>query len=309
MSAKITFFSVGNGDMTLVRTESGRTILIDINIRTAADDHDDDTPNVARLLRDRLDCDDEGRLYVDVLLVSHPDKDHCTGFRKHFHLGPVDEATSDNILIRELWSSPMVFRRASRRNVLCDDARAFNAEARRRVRRYRKAGRNVEAGDRILILGEDEDGRTDDLDAILVRIDQEFSRVNGREDESMTARLLGPIPSEGSDEDEALSKNNSRHHPSVCFGGCRHTGQVPIPDRRRCGGCNLGATLATPSVACGLAVLRPPASAAPLLVAQSVVRQLERARRRRRGLSGHTRRTGSDSRRCYDRGQQQSHQG
>ena len=53
----------------------------------------------------------------------------------------------------------MVFRRASRRHVLGDDARAFNAEARRRVRVFRNTPWNV--GDRILILGEDEDGKTD----------------------------------------------------------------------------------------------------------------------------------------------------
>ena len=211
MSAKISFLPVGNGDMTLIRTESGLRILVDINIRTAADDPDDETSDVARLLRDRLERDGEGRFYVDVFLVSHPDKDHCTGLRKHFHLGPPDEwsATTDKILIRELWSSPMVFRRASRRNVLCDDARAFNAEARRRVRRYREVGEDVGDGDSILILGEDEDGRTDGLDAILVRIDEEFSRVNGSKDESMTARLLGPLPSEDGDDDETLSKNNS----------------------------------------------------------------------------------------------------
>ena len=211
MDAKVMFFPVGNGDMVLVTTESGCRILIDINIRTAADDPDDDTPDVAQLLRDRLERDSEGRWYVDVLLVSHPDKDHCTGLRKHFHMGPAGDwsAKADKILIRELWSSPMVFRRASRRNVLCEDARAFNAEARRRVRRYRDVGDGVGDGDRILILGQDEDRRTDDLGAILVRVDEEFSRVNGTEDDSMTARLLGPLPSDDGDDDETLSKNNS----------------------------------------------------------------------------------------------------
>ena len=137
MSAKIAFFPVGNGDMTLVTTGAGSRILTDANIRTAADDPDDDTPDASRLLRERLRRDAHGRLYVDSLLVTHPDKDHCTGLRKHFHLGaPATwSASADKIFIREMWSSPMVFRRASRRNNLCDDAKAFNTEARRRVRR------------------------------------------------------------------------------------------------------------------------------------------------------------------------------
>ena len=138
MTAHISSFPVGNGDMTLVQTEGDRTILIDMNIRAAADDPDDDTPDVASKLREKLSRDAAGRLYVDALLVSHPDEDHCRGLRKHFHLGPPDEwsPSADRILIREIWSSPMVFRRASRRHVLCEDARAFNAEARRRVRRF-----------------------------------------------------------------------------------------------------------------------------------------------------------------------------
>ena len=133
MTAQLSFFPVGDGDMTLVQTEGGNRILIDMNIRSAADDPDDDTPDVAEKLRDKLVRDAAGRLYVDVLLLSHPDEDHCRGLRRHFHLGPSDEwsKSADKIVIREIWSSPMVFRRASRRHVLCDDARAFNAEARR----------------------------------------------------------------------------------------------------------------------------------------------------------------------------------
>jgi hypothetical protein len=212
MVAKITLFPVGNGDMTLLELESGRTVLIDVNIRAAADDEDDDTPDVAKMLRDRLKRDSEGRLYVDAFLLSHPDKDHCTGFKKHFHLGPPGDwsKAADKIFIREVWSSPMVFRRTSRNHVLCDDACAFNSEARRRVRRFRDAGGSVFDGDRILILGEDENGKTDDLTAILVKVDEVFSRVNGQYDFSMLARLLAPQPKSDDDEEEELrSKNHS----------------------------------------------------------------------------------------------------
>lgn len=211
MTCTLSFFPVGNGDMTLVELESGRKILIDLNIRSAADDPDDETPDVAKMLRDRLKCDPQGRHYVDALLISHPDKDHCTGLCKHFHLGPPSEwsARADKIFVREIWSSPMVFRRASRNHGLCDDAKAFNREARRRVQRFRETREAVIAGDRILILGEDEDGKTDDLKSLLIRVDQEFSRVNGQNDGSMTARLLGPLPKEEDDDEEVLSKNNS----------------------------------------------------------------------------------------------------
>ena len=193
------------------RDRGGFKILIDLNIRAAADDPDDETPDVAKELRDRLTRDSQGRLYMDALLVSHPDEDHCRGLHKHFHLGPLDDWSkrADKVLIREFWSSPMVFRRASRQHVLCDDAKAFNSEARRRVRKHRELPWSVGDGDRILILGEDEDGKTDDLQDILVRVDEEFSRINGPHDDSMQARLLAPLPADDVDDEELLSKNNS----------------------------------------------------------------------------------------------------
>ena len=212
MAAKILFFPVGNGDMTLIVLESGLKILIDMNIRPAADDPDDDTPDVAAELRSLLTRDAKGRLYIDALLISHPDKDHCTGLQNHFHLGPPADwsKSADKIFIHELWSSPLVFRRASSQHILCPDAKAFNSEARRRVARFRAACWSVSDGDRILILGEDEDGKTDDLGAILVKAGATFSKINGQFDPSMTARLLAPQPRSGDeDEEELRSKNHS----------------------------------------------------------------------------------------------------
>ncbi|MCY4357003.1 MAG: metallohydrolase [Gammaproteobacteria bacterium] len=221
MTASISFFPVGNGDMTLIKTENGHRILIDMNIRAAADDPDEDTPDVAKKLRERLTRDSHGRLFLDALLVSHPDQDHCKGLKKHFHLGPQDSWSKlhDRILIREIWSSPLVFRRASRKHVLCDDAKAFNSEARRRVRKVRESPWEVTDGDRILILGEDEGGKTDDLRNILVRVDEEFSRVNGQNDRSMRARLLAPLPACDNDDENLLSKNNSSTILRFSFSG------------------------------------------------------------------------------------------
>lgn len=227
MQAKIYFFSVGNGDMTLIVLETGQRILIDVNIREAADDPADTTPDVARALRDLLIRDDEGRLYVDAYLLSHPDQDHCRGLEKHFHLGPADDWSkdSDKIFIRELWSSPMVFRRASKNHTLCADAKAFNSEARRRVRKFRQNWKRVTDGDRILILGEDEDGKTAGLDPIVVKVDQSIRRVNGKGVDSMSALLLAPLPkSEIEDDEDLLSKNNSSTILRIWLSGEGRTG-------------------------------------------------------------------------------------
>jgi hypothetical protein len=210
MTAKTTHFRVGNGDMTLLEFESGATLLVDCNIRGAADDPDDDTPDVATQLRDRLKRDASGRLYVDAFLLTHPDQDHCRGLQNHFHLGSPDDwnKNDDKILIREMWSSPIVFRRASHLHTLCDDAKAWNTEARRRVAKYR-LNRFASDGDRIKILGRDVDKKTDDLAGILVEVDTEFSSINGSLDFTFTARLIAPLLAGDDDEEDVLTKNNS----------------------------------------------------------------------------------------------------
>nr|MBF4322767.1 hypothetical protein [Vibrio anguillarum] len=120
MVAKITFFPVGNGDMTLIETESNKKILIDCRIRKG-----NDFPDVLTMLRDKLDRDSNKRLYIDLFVWSHPDEDHCQGIQDHFHLGTPENwnAEKDLIFINEIWSSPLVYRRASKTHKLCEDAK------------------------------------------------------------------------------------------------------------------------------------------------------------------------------------------
>lgn len=211
VTASLTFFPVSNGDMALIRLQNDQTILIDIKIRGAADDEDDNTPDVAKDLRSRLKRDAKGRLYVDAFLLSHPDADHISGLRNHFHLGPPDEwnAKEDKILIREMWSSPIVFRRANANHVLCDDAMAWAKEARRRVQCFRDSGSSTVEGDRILIMGEDADGKTDDIRGIVIKIDEIVSKCNRVDAGAFEARLLAPLPAADEAEEDELTKNGS----------------------------------------------------------------------------------------------------
>lgn len=225
MTANITFFPVDNGDMTLIQlADTDKTsIMIDVNIRKDADDLGKNTFDVAKDLRSRLKADKKGRPYVDVFLLSHPDKDHCTGLDKHFYLGDLEKYPDDNkkqnekrIVIREIWSSPIVFRRASKNHTLCEDAKAFNKEAKRRVKVNRESNFNVEDGNRILVLGEDEKGKnnkskTDDLGKILIKVDERFSKIKGKSTSYLEALLIAPRPVNDDDDDreDLLSKNNS----------------------------------------------------------------------------------------------------
>jgi len=118
MPAKTLHFRVDNGDMTLICLESGRVILRDINIRGSADDPNDPTPDVTKQLRKLVKRDEKGRLY-DAFLLTHPDEDHIRGLTNHFHLGPPSTwvKSTDKILIKKMWSSPIVFRRADKKHL------------------------------------------------------------------------------------------------------------------------------------------------------------------------------------------------
>ncbi len=216
MKPTITFFPVDNGDMTLIKLGDKTTILVDINLCNESEEDDDAVFDASAALRDKLETDDNGRPYLDAFMLSHPDQDHCRGLRQHFHLGPLSTYNDDppegealKIVMREIWSSPMIFRRASKSHTLCEDAKALNTEAKRRVNVFREKGTFAE-GDRIRIIGEDEAGKTDDLGAILVKIDEVFNTINGKSNDQIFMRVLGPIPvQEDTEEEERLSKNHS----------------------------------------------------------------------------------------------------
>ena len=75
--------------------------------------------------------------------------------------------------------------------------------------------------------------KTDDLEAILIRVDEEFSRINGETDQSMNARLLGPLPKGDDDDEDTLSKNKLEHDPSILLYWRPTPRQVPLLDRWR----------------------------------------------------------------------------
>lgn len=221
MPATITFHPVGCGDMTLIQLADREqtTVLIDINIRQDADAPESDTRDVAKDLRGRLQRDLKNRPFVDAFLMTHPDADHVRGLQRHFYLGPLAEYPDDKkpdaekrIVIRELWASPLVFRRASKNHVLGDDAKAFNKEAKRRIDANRAKGFiGIQEGDRVLVMGEDADGETKDLGPILIKTDGVFSKINGINKLGyFTGTLIAPLPKRDiEEEEENLGKNHS----------------------------------------------------------------------------------------------------
>lgn len=211
MNAVITFFPVDNGDMTLIQLESGRSILIDVNIR---DPSKEEVRDVLTDLQKRLRKDDDGRYYVDAMLLSHPDQDHCRGLKEYFHLGSLSDYVepekdeNGKIVICEMWSSPMVFRRTPKDETRCDDADAWCTEARRRAKLF-KESKLAERGDRIQIMGEDEDGKTDGLTAVMVKAGQTITKIDGQVDDTFSGFLIAPEGKGDAADEERRSKNHS----------------------------------------------------------------------------------------------------
>ena len=212
--SKLSFFPVGNGDMCLIEIAGVGTVLIDLNIRESSNGT---TCDLVKTLRDKCSKDKHGRPHINVLVQTHPDQDHCRGLTDYFYFGPPEDydkaplAKDDKkrIFVNELWSSPMVFRRKSKKAELCDDAKAFQTEAKRRVNLFRLNGKVGNPGDMVTIIGEDEDGKTDGLEEILKREGDVFSEINNVQNNTVSVRVLGPFSKQDDDGEVTLCKNDS----------------------------------------------------------------------------------------------------
>lgn len=221
MVGKVIFFPVGNADMSLVQLSDGYTILVDCYLLKEPTDN---RHTIANDLYNNLLKDDQGRPYVDAFLLTHPDEDHCKGAIEYLHLNSpdtYDDAPPDEgmkkIFVREIWSSPLIYRRRSEGHELCDDAVAVNSEAKRRVRVFRENGDDEAKanGNRILIIGSDykrNDGsdRLEGLKDIHVDVNEEFERKDDQDRTTLIATILAPLsPSEVNGDEDVLTKNNS----------------------------------------------------------------------------------------------------
>jgi len=214
-SSTISFLPVGekNGGMTLIKLNNDdikTSIIIDCSI---GDESIANHCDVNQELRGRLPKDSNDRPYVDAFILTHRHEDHLKGFSKHFHTGSLDEYDDDEnelkIVIRELWSSHNFWKPASKNYPLCENAKIFNKEMKRRVALFEKNKKIQPEGDRAIIIGKDPDGKTDDLAAINYDIGESFSKINNI---SLSTKLkgfiLGPIEKQKDEDDESFIDQN-----------------------------------------------------------------------------------------------------
>src|SRR5207247_8614171 len=122
-----------------VVVDGGTIVQLDLN--HCDDDEEDPTraeiiDELVANLRER-----DGRNYLAAFGLSHGDADHCRGFERLLK--------DENVLIGDLWFSPRIL---FERDDLSDDAKAFCAEADRRIEVNRKGAAG--SGDRIRIIGD-----------------------------------------------------------------------------------------------------------------------------------------------------------
>jgi hypothetical protein len=146
------FWPVGSGDSTTVVVSDNVVLQVDLRDMAKAEVEDNpETPVVDRLV-EALPKTDDGEPYLAVFALTHADQDHCCGFADLL----------DRVVIGELWATPRLWREYEQATdeKLCDDAKAFQVEAERRVAAVLKAvkeGREPDSGDRVVVFGYDTD--------------------------------------------------------------------------------------------------------------------------------------------------------
>ncbi len=139
------FWPVGTGDSTTIRVDKKVYLQVDLHHMAKSEEDDDPAWSVIDELIKILPILDR-KPYLSVFALTHPDQDHCQGFKD----------LNNRVKISELWMSPRIFREFQEKESLCDDAKAFYNEAMRRVKAAIDAGGDPGYGHRIRIIGYDE---------------------------------------------------------------------------------------------------------------------------------------------------------
>jgi hypothetical protein len=147
------FWPVGNGDSTTIVIDNEHVVQVDLCDLAMAREEGAPVAAVVDRLAEILPDGPDGKPYLSGFILTHADRDHCTGFA----------SLLDRVTIGEIWATPRLWREYSEAedgDGLCDDAKAFQKEAERRVAAVCKAvedGIEPASGDRIRVIGYDTD--------------------------------------------------------------------------------------------------------------------------------------------------------
>lgn len=204
--ASITYFPVRNGDTGQIRLSDGTDIVIDCNITEESRD-----PAV----KDRYDVHahllgevrkEDGVPHIDAFILTHPDDDHCCGFKDTFYTGDPskygdEHLEKDLIVVEELWFTPRIFS-SHEEGKLATSAKLFLKEARRRRDLYRSGSpERDEPGNRLRIIGYTSSGENEGLEDIVTVPGRATSEINGETKRDFSFFVHAPFKEDTDAED------------------------------------------------------------------------------------------------------------
>jgi len=226
----VTFWPVGNGDSTTVSINDDVKLQIDLHHVVAADDEDEEYyPVVDHLVEELPEV--EGKPYLSVFALTHPDKDHIQGFDKLL----------DEVTIGELWLTPRIFDDEE----LSKEAEVFYNEAERRRKLAIKKNGDLQSGDKIRLFGYNSILEKDKFknfpEDLLTLPGESLSLVDGEDlAEEFRAFVHSPFKAEKEDErnDTSLGLQISLGSEDddlkvLIFGDLKHDGLRKIIDISR----------------------------------------------------------------------------
>jgi hypothetical protein len=194
------YWPIGTGDSSTLVLKPGEIVMqIDLHHLEKADDPEEPEMRIIDDLVRTLPKKANGRPYLALFVLTHPDKDHIQGFAEL--LRRVD--------IGEIWHTPKVFRDQPNQEAMCEDAKAFRKEADRRRRAILAAPSAIKSGDDLLIIGHDEilfEDKYKDLPAdCKARPGEKVTHVDGKDlSGHFKAFIHAPFK-----DDQAKDKNNT----------------------------------------------------------------------------------------------------
>lgn len=180
----VIFFPVDNGDMTLIKTKSNVTFMIDCNIRNV--ENDENIYDCNEYLQKNLPKDNE-QPYLDAFLLTHSDNDHCRGISEYFNLCDPKKVDTSKIRIDELYVPARLMVDDEHYN---DDADAIKKETKRRLDLIGTDEETI-SGNRIKIIGYSK--KLEEYSSVIIPAGDSISKLNGKDDYGANIFILRPV--------------------------------------------------------------------------------------------------------------------
>ncbi len=191
---QIKYYTVKNGDMSLITLEDKTTILVDCNIKNASKDENDKSAyDVKKDLLDSIQYRN-GNPYIDVFILTHGDQDHCLGFKDNFYQGNPKKYSKEDkenglIIMDAMWFSPMIAEQYTN-----DNEDAYQQEAERRLALHLKEDDDKDLpGNRIRIIGYDGDKKYAELDYLRTKPGEIVTKFNHVEQTTFSVFIHAPF--------------------------------------------------------------------------------------------------------------------